>query len=210
MSDTFFLNTLQPILGEQGLLYRAQDGSVSMEELVQRLIQKEEAALRELMAIYSNECYRLAYLLLKDRYEADDVIQDLFITAYTKIDSLQDAQKLKSWLISITMNLCRKRQNRWSFRHIFLKSKAEDEVQWAASEDVETVVLSVEANEELARHILALDYRYREVISLYYFAEYSIKEISSLLQANENTVKSHLARGRKLLKERLEGMRDEQ
>ncbi|WP_078429902.1 RNA polymerase sigma factor [Alkalihalobacterium alkalinitrilicum] len=175
-----------------------------MEEFVRRMKNGEEDALREVMRLYGDYFLRIAFLLLKDRYEAEEVVQDMFVTAYEKMDTLLEANKLKSWMTSITLNLCRRRLRRWSVRHIFLRSRQEDDIDMVNDQSAEDVVIQLEGQEELAHHLQALEYQYREVLILYYFSSYHILEISELLGMKENTVKSNLARGRKRLKERLE------
>ncbi|MFV8826498.1 RNA polymerase sigma factor [Alkalihalobacterium sp. APHAB7] len=180
-----------------------------MDELVRRLKNKEEEGLRELMRLYGDYFFRVALLLLKDRYEAEEVVQDLFVTAYEKVDTLLDANKLKSWMTSITINLCRRRLRKWSFRHIFLRKRDEEDIDAIDFTSAEDIVIQVEGDEELVGHLQTLDYQYREVLTLYYYSSYSVSEISELLDMKENTVKSNLFRGRKLLKERLERERYE-
>ncbi|WP_216830348.1 RNA polymerase sigma factor [Alkalihalobacterium elongatum] len=180
-----------------------------MDEIVRRLKNKEEEGLRELMQLYGDYFFRVALLLLKDRYEAEEVVQDMFVTAYEKIDTLQDDSKLKSWMTSITINLCRRRLRRWNFRHIFLRKRDEEDIDAIDLTTTEDIVIQLEGDEELAQHLQALDYQYREVLTLFYFSNYHISEISELLGMKENTVKSNLYRGRKLLKERLERERYE-
>ncbi|WP_078555793.1 RNA polymerase sigma factor [Bacillus alkalicellulosilyticus] len=174
-----------------------------MEQLVERLKQREEAALEKLMDELGDYFYRMAFLLIKDRFEAEEVVQDLFILCFEQIDSLREPSKLKSWLTTIVVNLCRKRLRKWSFRHIFLRTN-EEEMDEAANVNIEKEVLQIELTQQLTAHIRSLDYKYRETLTLYYFGDYPVSEISAILEMKENTVKSNLARGRKLLKERLE------
>lgn len=133
-------------------------------------------------------------------------MQDTFIQAYAKIVQLQDPDRLKAWLIRIVVNRCRMRQRTWSWRNIFpareieLQLTSEDSIVAGAEE-----LFMVEwHNIRLAESMRSLDYLYRECLTLYYFHEMSIREISDQLDAPENTIKSRLARGRTLLKNILE------
>ncbi|ARK31611.1 RNA polymerase sigma factor [Halalkalibacter krulwichiae] len=176
-----------------------------MEELVQRLKEKDEAAFKQCLELFSNECLRLASLVLKDRYEAEDVVQDAFVAAFDRIHQLQDSKKFKQWLVSIVINECRKRTRRWSFKHVFLRH-ADDHIEEGTVEDTpETEILRLLDGQSLVKAVQTLDQKYREIIALYYFQEFSVKEIVSMIDEKESTVKSRLARARKQLKDRLEG-----
>ncbi|MBU9713648.1 sigma-70 family RNA polymerase sigma factor [Evansella tamaricis] len=174
-------------------------------DLIARVRNKEEEALRELMYIYGNDLKRTAFLLLKDRFLAEEVVQDTFITAFEKMDQLENQDKLKGWLMIITINGCKSRMRRWSWKNIFLTKKEEtfpDLVETSPLPD-ELLDRSLR-NGQLYEAILALSYVYREVISLYYFQELTIKQISDLILEKENTVKTRLARGRNQLRKMLQ------
>lgn len=180
-----------------------------MTDLIHRLRNKEEEALRELMAAYGTHFLRLAFLLLHDRYEAEEIVQDMFVAVYSNIFQLKEDTKLKSWMTSIIINQCRKRKRKWSVRHIFLRTKEEEGIEQAKEESTEETFVALEDAANLTNLIKQLDYKYREVITLFYYEEFSIGEIGRVLELNENTVKSRLLRGRVLLKERLERERNE-
>lgn len=170
--------------------------------LVERMINKEEAALRELMLLYGDYLLRTTYLLLKDKETCEEVVQDSFITAYEKIKQLEDPTKLKSWLTSIAVNRCRMQMRKWSWKNVFLNLEwfqhtQEDETV----EGPEIHFLHNLENQILSSKIQQLDYKYREVIILFYFNELKISEIAALLKSTEGTVKSRLNRGRILLKQ---------
>ncbi|WP_342346087.1 RNA polymerase sigma factor [Paenibacillus mangrovi] len=79
-------------------------------DIIPGLKQKDEEALRQLMRLYGNDLLRTAYLLLRDRHEAEEAVQDSFVLAFERIRQLKDDMKLKSWLIRIVVNRCRMRQ----------------------------------------------------------------------------------------------------
>ncbi|GAE34937.1 RNA polymerase sigma factor [Halalkalibacter akibai] len=147
--------------------------------------------------------------MLKDRYEAEDVVQDAFLLAFEKISQLQEAAKLKHWLVSIVINQCRKRTRRWSFKNILLRRSEDIFEDGIVEETPESELLRLIEGQSLSVEIRALDFKYREVIALFYFQQLSVKEISDITKENESTIKSRLSRGRKQLKERLKGERSE-
>ncbi|UCZ54416.1 sigma-70 family RNA polymerase sigma factor [Bacillus shivajii] len=181
--------------------------------LVERLKNKEEQALQQLMEQYGNILLRTAVLLMRDRQIAEEAVQDTYVVAFQNIDQLESDEKLKSWLMKITVNQCRTRMRRWSWKHIFLKKEADswENVIDERDGEPESLLMTNYENQLLHQHIQSLPYKYREVITLYYFQELSIKEIAILLDGNENSVKTKLRRGRTLLKGSLEegGEKDE-
>lgn len=182
-------------------------------DLVERLRSGEESALNELMQLYGNELVRTAVLLVKDYYLAEEIVQDTFVTAFQKIEQLEDDRKLKGWLVIITVNGCRARMRKWSWKNIFLAEKEAAFDQLAETDPLpEAALLTAQRNEHLHKGIQSLTYHYREAITLFYFHELSIREISEMLEENENTVKTRIARGRRLLKDFLQkgDVQDEQ
>lgn len=155
---------------------------------------------------YGDMLLRTACLLLKDQQSAEEAVQDTFIQAYAKIGQLQESDRLKAWLVRIVVNRCRMKQRTWSWRNIFpareieLQRTNEDSFTAGAEE-----LFMVEwHNIRLAEAMRSLDYMYRECLTLYYFHEMSVREVSDQLNTPENTIKSRLARGRTLLKNILE------
>ncbi|WP_246369557.1 sigma-70 family RNA polymerase sigma factor [Saccharibacillus deserti] len=179
---------------------------VSHLDLIDRLKNQEESALRELMDGYGDLLLRTASLLVRDRQTAEEAVQDAFVQAYLKIGQLHDSAKLKSWLIRIVVNRCRMRQRTWSWRHLLPGGMPGDLPADPAtvSAGADDIVMAHWEQGRLAEAVGRLDYPYRESVVLYYFDELSIKEIAELLESGENTVKSRLARGRRMLKRILE------
>ncbi len=172
-----------------------------MENLVERLIDKEEQALIELMQLFGDYLFRTAYLLVKDEHAAEEAVQDTFVTAFHKINQLGEPEKLKSWLTTIIVNRCRSNLRKKSWKHIFFNlEKVETVIEDPAANNPEDVILELDQNEKLSDAIQALDYKYREVITLFYFNELKILEIANVTNTNVNTVKSRLLRGKAILK----------
>ncbi|WP_425339992.1 RNA polymerase sigma factor [Paenibacillus ihuae] len=171
-------------------------------DIIERIKAKDESALRLLMDEYGDMLLRTAYLLLRDRQSAEEAVQDTFIQAYAKISQLQEPGRLRPWLVAITVNRCRMKQRTWSWRSIF---PAAESGQWiedtaGSSAGAEELFMAEWQQVKLTDAIGNLDYIYRECLTLYYFHEMSIREISSQLRTRENTVKSRLMRGRQLLR----------
>lgn len=149
---------------------------------------------------------RTACLLLKDRQAAEEAVQDTFIQAYAKIGQLQDPQRLHAWLVTIVVNRCRMKQRTWSWRNIFPSADSGeppiDESGFTAG--AEEIFIAKWNHVRLVEAVRGLDYLYRECLTLYYFHEMSVREISEQLRTPVNTIKSRLSRGRVLLRKMLE------
>jgi RNA polymerase sigma factor (sigma-70 family) len=170
--------------------------------IIERIVAKDESALRLLMDEYGDMLLRTASLLLKDRQSAEEAVQDTFIQAYAKMSQLKEPDRLKAWLIRIVVNRCRMRQRTWSWRNIFPAGGSELQTNEDAdfTAGAEELFMVEWHNVRLAESMRNLDYLYRECLTLYYFHEMNIREISEQLNTSENTIKSRLARGRTLLK----------
>ncbi|WP_346657616.1 sigma-70 family RNA polymerase sigma factor [Paenibacillus sp. YPG26] len=168
--------------------------------MVQGLVEKNEAALRQLMEQYGDELLRTAYLLLKDRQAAEEAVQDTFIEVFTKISKLRDRDKLRGWMFRIMINRCRMRQRTWSWRNLFPSSEVGEWIEDELQQGPEDQLLLEWRNGRLSEAIHQLAYIYREAITLYYYSELSIPEIAEQLNISENTIKTRLVRGRNQLR----------
>jgi RNA polymerase sigma-70 factor (ECF subfamily) len=164
--------------------------------LINNLKKGQEDAYRQIVEEYGNRLLRTCYLILKDREEAEDVVQETFIKVFKKMDSFREDSGLFTWIYTIALNLSRDRLRK---KKDFLT--LEDE--WVGNTDVEYEIEKIIDRELLRKELFEMNALYREVLVLYYFEELSIKEIANLLKEKEGTIKSKLSRGRNILKESL-------
>lgn len=168
--------------------------------LVNRLLQKEEAAWKELFGVYSGSlsyvCSR--YIIGKD--DVHDVLQNSFIQMFRSIDSFEYRGKgsLKAWVTKIVVNESLK----YLRQHLDIKTVSEDfEIPDEQNEE--------EPNfEEISRNtimtmIRSLPDGYRTVFNLYVFEKKSHKEIGKLLGIEENSSASQLHRAKAMLAEKI-------
>lgn len=164
--------------------------------LIKNLKKGREDAYRQIVEEYGNRLLRTCYLILKDREEAEDVVQETFIKVFRNIDSFRESSNLYTWIYTIALNLSRDRLRKKQDMLTF-----EDE--WVGKNNVEYEVEKGIDRELLRKELFEINSLYREVLVLFYFEELSIKEISNLLNEKEGTIKSKLSRGRNILKEAL-------
>ena len=143
---------------------------------------------------YADMVYKIAYRYVANPTDVDDVFSETFLTYFKKERVFQDEEHRKAWLIRVTIN-CAKDLLRG-------KPSWEELNETIAGDDVPAV--SSEEQLDLHKAIRQLRLEYREAICLYYLEGLSVTEISAVLGRNENTVKTHLARGREKLRKFLE------
>lgn len=144
---------------------------------------------------YGNTVLRAAFAFSGSYAEAEDIVQDVFLSLHTNPKTFNDDEHLKAWLLRAAINKCK--NFRRSFR--FSRTCSIDDLEHS-----EAICEMDTASRELRQQIAALPKKYGEVIFLHYYEGYSIKEIASMLNKNENTVGSLLRRGREKLKAELE------
>ncbi|MBR3766618.1 MAG: RNA polymerase sigma factor [Clostridia bacterium] len=131
---------------------------------------------------------RICFVNLENRADAEDAWQNVFIKLFKskKLWNKPD-EEVRKWLVTVALNECRDIKRKLFHR----KHYDIDELNLTCSEDF---------NKDVIHAVRNLPVKYLQVIELYYFEGYSVSEISGILSANENTVKSRLKRGRELLK----------
>lgn len=161
-----------------------------------------DASFDDWITEFGPSVLHFAFSRLRDRDEAEDVFQEVFVRAYRARDSLRESSKVKAWLLSVTANVCRDRMRWWQrqWRHT-IADEVPDLVDPAA--DTPQIAVTRVRDEALWRKILSLPPPYRNVIILHYFEDMSTRSIAEVLGCNEQTVKTRLHRARKRLKDLL-------
>ena len=140
--------------------------------------------------LYKNDIYRLAYSYTKNTAESDDIVQNVFVKLYKKQKILNNSDiEIKKWLIKVTINNC---------KTLFLSSWRKKIV--SLSEKEENLVTSKNYDNNLLDEINKLSKNERLAIFLYYYENYKINEISSILKKSETNIQTILYRARNKLK----------
>ncbi|WP_107839657.1 sigma-70 family RNA polymerase sigma factor [Metasolibacillus meyeri] len=163
-----------------------------------------EAWLDNLMDTYGLALTKLAYSYVQDWGKAQEIVQDVFLTCYEQYNKRHTIQSYKAWIYRITINRAKDYYRTAWFKRIIVKNSGFDQ-QLPTQPPVEQFLIQQESNAALAYAVLTLPTKYREVILLYYYEELSVYEIATILQCNDNTVKTRLKRARDKLKILLEG-----
>ena len=140
----------------------------------------------------------LALQLVRDPNRAQDVVQETWFAALRQPP--QDTQEPRAWLGTVARNMARRLMRTEERRSARERAVARDE----AVRGPEEVVARAGIQHELVSHVLSLEEPYRSVLLLHYFEDLSAKEIAELLSSRPSTVRTQLARGLSLLRERLD------
>ena len=176
----------------------------TIKELVLSAKNGNKKAFDKLYELTSNEVWFTCISLLKDEENAKDIMQETYITAFLKLDTLKDEEKFCGWLTAIATN---KSKNK-------LKGKVEyqidDEVLIAETETDELMLPEEYINKAEKRKVLlqiiedTLSFNQYQVVLMFYFNELSIAEIAQALEISEGTVKSRLNSSRAKMKTAIE------
>jgi len=159
--------------------------------LIRHAANGDASAWEPLVQTYQQAVFRLAYLLLGDPDDAEDIAQETFLRAWNHLKRFDPTRPLKPWLLSITANLSRNRR-RSAGRYLAALTRAfRDEPAPASVEEKSTQYM--EAN-DLRKAVQNLNEPDQQVVYLRYFMDLSVAETAEVLQVAEGTIKSRLSR----------------
>ncbi len=169
--------------------------------LVERFCRGDDSAFDRIVERYAAEVAALANRLLGWPQDVDDIVQDVFVAAFTGLRKFRGDCRLRTWLFTITINKCRHHRRRLGR----LRAVPIDETapHLCLNEHAEMVAIDTETFAQVRRAVRALPARYREVVVLRYLQELETAEICRLLRINTNTLNVRLNRARKRLKDAL-------
>lgn len=175
-----------------------------IKELVSSAKSGNKKSFDKLYELTHNDVWYNCLSLLKDEENAKDIMQETYITAFLKLDTLKDEEKFCGWVTTIAVNLCKKK----------LKGKVEyqidDEVLITEAETDELMLPEEYITKAEKRKVLlqiiedTLSFNQYQVVLMFYFNELSIAEIAQALEISEGTVKSRLNSSRAKMKTAIE------
>lgn len=158
----------------------------------------DEAQFEDIAKRYRDRLFAIAFQYTKSAADADDMAQIALIKCYHAEKPFENEQHIRNWLIRVTVNECKR----------YLVSP------WrrytAPIEDyAETLGFETPEQSSLFLAVMALPQKYRVPIHLYFYEDYSVREVAQILGLRESAVQTRLLRARQKLKQTLEGFRDE-
>ncbi len=142
--------------------------------------------------LYADMLYKIAYLHTADKAESEDILQEVFIKLLYKSPSFKDSEHKKAWLIKTTNNQCKD----------FLKSSRRKALP--LNDEILGEEVFDDKRLDVRNKLLKLDSKYKTVLYLFYYEDYTVEMIAGTLSLSKSNVKMRLKRGRELLKNELE------
>lgn len=143
---------------------------------------------------YASMVQRICFIHLKNEADTDDIFQTVFLKyAMSTVEFQSDAHE-KAWLIRVTINACKDLLKSFFRKHTV---PFDEYIEQAGVTDLH--------HYELLEAVISLPEKYRRVVYLHYYEGYTAPEISEILGINVNTVYTHLARGKDILRDALGG-----
>lgn len=146
-----------------------------------------------IMEKYKDNLFSAAFNICRNAADADDIVQDTLIQYHTTEKQFDDERHIRAWLIRVAINKA-KNVNMSFFRRTSVPLE----------DYLETLMFETSEARDLLEEVLKLPEKYRIIIHLFYYEEYSVKEIAEILHISESNVKVRLSRGRKILKSALQ------
>lgn len=170
---------------------------MSLDQLIQKCKKNDTEAQSELYKLFSSKLFALCLKYSKNHVEAEDNLQDAFVTIFEKMSQYKYKGSFEGWLKRIVINTALQRYRSKGVFNIVNEDTIEDvsiEIEDNNAVDIDFLLLTIQE----------LPDRYRLVFNLYALDGYSHKEISKMLNITTGTTKSNLARARMILKNRIE------
>ena len=169
-------------------------------ELIARCQRGDTAAFARLVAETQGEIHNLAYNVLRNHDEAQDMTQEVYLRVWRALPSFRGDAKFKTWLYRIAINTCLNRRRKLRKElHIIDRENALAGIAAPKHENPAAKAVTKERNALIWAAVDRLSEKYRLVITLFYQQQLSYREIAELLSLPLGTVKAHLNRARQAL-----------
>lgn len=169
---------------------------MSLNQLIENCKINDTKAQGELYKLFSSKLFSICLKYSKNYAEAEDNLQDAFLTIFNKIEQFKNKGSFEGWLKRITINT------------VLQKYRSEKVFDIVNEDNVEDTEIEIDEDhisiDYLLQIIQELPDRYRLVFNLYVLDGYSHKDIANMLEINIGTSKSNLARARQILKQTIE------
>ena len=149
--------------------------------------------VEDLIRQHQKHLFAAAFSICQNTSDADDVVQDTFLKYHLSKKEFSSPEHIKAWLLRVAINKAKDLNRRvWRWNSVSIEDLEET---LAATQNEDTWLLT---------EVMKLPQKYRIVLHLFYYEEYSVAEIAQVLKISEGSVKTRLSRGRNMLKDNLE------
>jgi RNA polymerase sigma-70 factor (ECF subfamily) len=164
---------------------------------VDQALRGDRTSFAQLMHRYAGAVYNLAYRMLGNTEDAEDASQEIFLRAYTRLESFDRQRRFSTWLLSVGSNYCIDRLRRRRFSWLTLDDAAF--AQPSKERSPERIALDHEQQAIVQQALQQLPENYRMVTVLRYWSDLSYEEIANVTGLPESTIKTRLHRARHML-----------
>jgi len=171
---------------------------VSLDKLIHQCKQQDIRAQEKLYRMYAGKLFGLCLKYSNNYQQAEDNLQDGFITIFNKINQYEDKGSFEGWMKRIVINTTLQKHRKEKYFEIINENLLEDPEVEIDDEEISTDFL-LESIQELPE-------RYRQIFNLYALDGFSHKEIAEMLNISVGSSKSNLARARHILKSKIENL----
>jgi RNA polymerase sigma factor, sigma-70 family len=172
-------------------------------DIIKKAKDKDMQAFRIIFNTYKQKVYATAYFILKDCQLAEDVVQETFLQIHLNLNKLKDENSFEGWVYKITANLCLAMlRKKGKYETVSIDDYFDIDLVCEDNElDIpDKAFMKKETLKQIMNVIYSLPIKHRIVITLFYFNDMSIKQITKIVGCSEGTVKSRLYYGKKELK----------
>lgn len=141
---------------------------------------------------YRDRVFAAAFSVCKNAEDADDIVQETFIAYHTSGKQFDSEEHIKAWLLRVAINKAKNLTRSFWHRNAV-----------PLEDYMETLEFESGDSREIFRAVMELPEKYRTAVHLFYFEDYSVKEIAAILAVSESAVKVRLSRARNMLRESL-------
>lgn len=155
-----------------------------------------QSRVEEYFQKYYKVCCRVAFTLVKNQADAEDVAQEVLLRLILYQPQFAGEEHEKAWIIRTAINLCKDLlKSKWNKTTVGMEAVSPEKRAAFEVPNVET--------DDTFFVVMELPEKYRNCLYLFYYEDYSIREIARILEKPENTIKTNLKRGREALREKL-------
>jgi RNA polymerase sigma-70 factor, ECF subfamily len=195
------------------MIPRQTDPGVDESRLIEQVRAGRAEAFEYFVHRYNRKITRVAYRLLRDSGEADCAAQESFLKAYQNLNDFREGSTFETWLTRICINWCKDRLKRRRLVFYFHQASPSSEEETGPHEltahpdpSPERRAMSREIRDRLSTAMESLSPRQRTIFVLKHLEELSIPEIAGITGLDSGTIKSHLFRASRKIRERLEDL----
>jgi len=178
-------------------------GDYSDEFIVNQIAAGQKDLFRLLVRRYQRSVYGMGISFFRNAEDASDFVQEVFLKVYRSLSRFEERSRFSTWLYKIAYNTAingvNRRKEYWSL--------AEADVEPSDGDTPERLMIREAAREAVLASLQELPERYRVCVDLFFFYDRSYREIEAVTGFPVNTIKSHVYRAKKLLREKLGGIR---